>query len=631
MNKLTKYLVEGILEEAETGIIVLLPGGFKPPHGGHLDLAKRYASQPNVSEVKILIGPKERDGITRDQSIAVWKALLVGTAGITVQSVAEDNPLLAAYKFIETAKPGTYTLAASSKGADYTRVKSFVGGHAEGAKYHRAGVNVVELPLNTQPMLYKDRTDDLNGKGISASTLRADLANKDFTNFKTNYPGVFETVLKTIFRILTKSNQIAEINKNILERTMINEGGAAGHLAHPYEDMELTFTDVENMIDAALSGTVEFAQEKLDGQNLMVTYKDGQVRAARNKGHLKDAGAASLTVKQVEDMFAGRGPIQSAFAEAMKDLEMAINKLTTQQKQRFFANGKKFVNLEVLYPATANVVPYGASQLRLHNITEYDPAGNAMGQDMEAAQQLQGAIRQVKAENQKTYEIRVTDPVTINKSKDYEAQKTELIKILEDLRKKYNLNKDDQMSLYFQAWWKDYITNTAKQYGYKVPDNTLQQLINRWGYDNKEVNIKVIRDGIQNEDFKNWVINFDKSGLRDQRKIAVKPIENLFLKLGVYVLKNISQLVALNPNNSVKQIKNDVNTAIQQIRATVNQDNPNDAALQFLKRELQRLKDIGGMKAIVPSEGIVFTYNGKLYKLTGAFAPINQILGYLKF
>ena len=629
MNKLTKYLVESILQEAETGIIVLLPGGFKPPLGGHLDLAKRYASQPNVSEVKILIGPKEREGITRDQSIAVWKALLVGTRGITVQSVAEDNPLLAAYKFIETAKPGTYALGASSKGDDYVRVKKFVEGHAEGSKYHRPGVNVVELPLNTQPILYKGRTDNLNGKGVSASTLRADLSNKDFENFKTNYPGVFETVLKTIFRILTKSNRLDE--KAIFERTMINEGGAAGHLAHPYEDMELTFTDVENMIDAALSGNVEFAQEKLDGQNLMVTYKDGQVRAARNKGHLKDAGAASLTVKQVEDMFAGRGPIQAAFAEAMKDLETAINRLTSQQKQRFFANGRKFVNLEVLYPATANVIPYGASQLRLHNITEYDPAGNAMGQDMEAAQQLQGAIRQVKAENQKTYEIRVTDPVTLNRSKDYEAQKAELIKILEDLRKKYKLSKDDKMSLYFEAWWKNYITNTAKQYGYKVPDNVLQQLVNRWGYDNKDVNIKVIRDGIQNEDFKNWVINFDKNGLREQRKIAVKPIENLFLKLGVYVLKNVSQLVALNPNDSVSQIKNDVNTAITQIRATVNQENPDDAALQFLKRELQRLKDIGGMKAIVPSEGIVFTYNGKLYKLTGAFAPINQILGYLKF
>ena len=65
MNSLTKYLVEGILTEEESGIVVLLPGGFKPPHGGHLELAKGYAAEPNVSRVEILIGPKEREGITR--------------------------------------------------------------------------------------------------------------------------------------------------------------------------------------------------------------------------------------------------------------------------------------------------------------------------------------------------------------------------------------------------------------------------------------------------------------------------------------------------------------------------------------------------------------------------------------
>ena len=32
-----------------------------------------------------------------------------------------------------------------------------------------------------------------------------------------------------------------------------------------------------------------------------------------------------------------------------------------------------------------------------------------------------------------------------------------------------------------------------------------------------------------------------------------------------------------------------------------------------------------------PSEGLVFKYKGNIYKFTGAFAPINQILGSLKF
>lgn len=725
MNSLSRFLVESILNEAPAGVIVLLPGGFKPPHGGHLELAKKYASEPNVSEVRILIGPKEREGITRDQSIAVWNNLLVGNSNIKVIPVSEDNPLLAAYKYIETAKPGTYALAASSKGEDYVRVKKFVDGHAEGAKYHRPNVNVVELPLDTNPLLYTGRKDNLNGKGISASVLRSDLKSGDFDNFKTNYPGQADSTLKNVFKILTGTTAIKEYamagaalkikakfqdflsklktEKNetkeafkklvqsvkngnelsdeekeqignqlkdvfeaigltaatvlpggtlyfilievlklekytmpsafITEKVQLNEGGAAGHMTHPYEDYDLTFDDVKNMIDAALSGQIEFAQEKLDGQNLMVTYKDGQVRGARNKGQVKDAGASSLTVKQVEDMFAGKGPIQAAFGEAMKDLETAINKLTPAQKEKFFANGKKFVNLEVLYPETANVVPYGATQLRLHNITEYDPAGNVIGTDAESAVRLQGALRQVEAENQKTYQIRVTDPVKINKSADYEKQRAELDKIVDDLRAKFNLKAEDKIGMYLQEWWKRFISGTAKGYGYKVPDNVMQQLINRWAFSNKEVNIKAIRDSIKNEDFKNWVTTFDKSDLATQKKVAVKPIENLFLKLGVYTLKNVSQLVAINPNDSVRKMKADLDSAIEQIKAASQTADmgDDDAAMKFLKRELERLKDIGGFKAIVPLEGIVFKYDGKLYKLTGAFAPINQILGYLKF
>jgi hypothetical protein len=647
MNNLSKFLVEGILNE---GIVVLLPGGFKPPHIGHFQLAKKYASEPRVSEVQVLIGPKQRNGITRDQSLAVWKLLIKSdTSGVArkikVMSVAEDNPLLAAYKYIETAQPGTYALAASSKGDDYQRVQKFVDGHTKGAKYARPGVSVIELPLDTNPIMYKGRTDANNNKGISASVLRADLAANDYNNFKTNYPGMSDTTLKSIYSTLTnnkKPNSLQERStlkelihtiKEYETRELLLCGGAAGHMTHPYEDYDLSFDDVLGMIDSALGGKVEYAQEKLDGQNLMVTYKDGEVRAARNKGHVKNAGATSLTLKQIENTFAGRGSIQTAFTEAMRDLKTAIDNLTPAQKSKFFGNGTKFLNLEVLFPETANVVPYGATQLRLHNITEYDPNGNVMSTDQDSARRLEGALRQIEAANQKTFEIRVTDPVTINKSKDYKQQKAELEKTLTDLKNEYKLKGNSKLQDYVETWWKNYITTAAKGYKYSIPQEVLQQLVNRWGLNDKGVNIKIIRDGINNEEFKNWVAEFDKGEYNIQKKVCIKPIENLFLKLGVYTLQNVSQLVSINPDQSVRQIKKDLRSSIERIKQAVAspENADNDAPLRFLKRELTRLKDIGGFDAILPLEGIVFKYNGKLYKLTGAFAPINQLLGYLRF
>ena len=47
--------------------------------------------------------------------------------------------------------------------------------------------------------------------------------------------------------------------------------------------------------------------------------------------------------------------------------------------------------------------------------------------------------------------------------------------------------------------------------------------------------------------------------------------------------------------------------------------------------QLDKLKKIGGVDSIVPSEGLVFKYKGKTYKFTGAFAPINQITGLISF
>ena len=52
---------------------------------------------------------------------------------------------------------------------------------------------------------------------------------------------------------------------------------------------------------------------------------------------------------------------------------------------------------------------------------------------------------------------------------------------------------------------------------------------------------------------------------------------------------------------------------------------------QAIKQQLSKLDSIGGLDARVRTEGIVFKYNGKVYKFTGAFAPINQITGMMTF
>ena len=71
MDSLVKSLIRPLLEEKQPGIAII-PGGFKPPTLGHFYLADEVAKRPEVTEAIVLIGHKDRDGITKDQSLAIW-------------------------------------------------------------------------------------------------------------------------------------------------------------------------------------------------------------------------------------------------------------------------------------------------------------------------------------------------------------------------------------------------------------------------------------------------------------------------------------------------------------------------------------------------------------------------------
>jgi hypothetical protein len=107
--------------------------------------------------------------------------------------------------------------------------------------------------------------------------------------------------------------------------------------------------------------------EKLDGQNLMNSWVNGKLVTARNKGQLKNFGATSMDVSGVASKFSGRGDIRDAFVFAMKDLNKSIGSLSDKQKEKVFGNGKRWMNLEVMYPRSANVIDYDKAQIVFHN------------------------------------------------------------------------------------------------------------------------------------------------------------------------------------------------------------------------------------------------------------------------
>jgi len=72
VNNLVKEITKGLLEE-ERRTVAVYGGGFKPPTAGHFEVVETAIKKnPNIDKFIILIGGKERDGVTPEESILIW-------------------------------------------------------------------------------------------------------------------------------------------------------------------------------------------------------------------------------------------------------------------------------------------------------------------------------------------------------------------------------------------------------------------------------------------------------------------------------------------------------------------------------------------------------------------------------
>ena len=349
--------------------------------------------------------------------------------------------------------------------------------------------------------------------------------------------------------------------------------------------------------------------------------------AARNKGHLKNGGKTALSTSGIISKFKGRGDIADAFSFAMKDLERAIGKLSEKQREKIFKGGRAWMNLEVMWPKSANVINYDKAEIVFHGAIEYDDDGNAIGEVKDSARMLAGMIKQVNQNIQKRYKIGKPNFLTVPKHQNFEKRKKYFFNKLNKLQKQYGLKDNDSLSVYHQSYWEEFIFNAAKQHGFTIPKKPLKNLTKRWAFFDKSYKVPMIKKDFKNHpEFLDWVLTTDKVDHSKMVKANMKPFEELFFEVGAEIMKNVSGWLAANPDATVQRVKKQLDSAIKDVKSKKDLKK-----LNTLKLQLDKLNKIGGLSAIVPSEGIVFKYNGKTYKFTGAFAPINQITGLMTF
>jgi phosphopantetheine adenylyltransferase len=120
--------------------VALMPGGYKPPTKGHFK-AFKYLLEDADSGI-VIIGNKDRDGITADQSKKIWDVYSKYMGKPVEIELAENSPVRTVYEFADNNKEIAITVGAGAKDEDVKRYEYFT---KNVEKYPL--VDVVKIPM----------------------------------------------------------------------------------------------------------------------------------------------------------------------------------------------------------------------------------------------------------------------------------------------------------------------------------------------------------------------------------------------------------------------------------------------------------------------------------------------------
>lgn len=162
-TNLGRYLASILLEE-QNPTIALFPGAFKPPHKGHFNVVKQLLQR--ADQVVILISPKTREGVTADESVAVWNLYKTKLDGSVEIKISEMSPVKETYNVV-TDNPGTNFIVAFGKGEidryktmdEYPNVTVFDAGEVEGV--NATGLRMALLKDNNEEEIKEYLPEDI--------------------------------------------------------------------------------------------------------------------------------------------------------------------------------------------------------------------------------------------------------------------------------------------------------------------------------------------------------------------------------------------------------------------------------------------------------------------------------------
>lgn len=401
----------------------------------------------------------------------------------------------------------------------------------------------------------------------------------------------------------------------ITESLVVNEGGASGHLAHPIDFSFFTAKDLKQLVSDIFSGKIEDVTEKIDGTNLQATMNPkGEVVFIRNLGDLNSENGG-MSIDDMANKWADKPSVADTFVRAGKIIKKVFDKVGVN----YFnpdANTRIVLNCECVNAGVTNIMPYASACVSFHDIWVYKFASGVWS-NVDITKKGLDVIEKACAgvDNAK-----LTPKVIIEMTENSNELIEKYCDMIDDL-----FGRDDKLSI--DGWKRARFDEmVAEKYPWIAKDKTaMTALFNRWFNGDKSTNLRDLKK-IYNDEVES-LSDLEKGLYKEIVSDIIDPLDQIFLKLGNDVIRLCGGLLNGSQNDKVLQkIQDDMRKVVKDVKSE-----GSSTAQAKLVKQLKRLERLGGDQSVNSCEGIVFRYKGRLMKLTGSFAPINQILGTIKF
>lgn len=402
------------------------------------------------------------------------------------------------------------------------------------------------------------------------------------------------------------STQFRKINNKIVKCE------SSGHLAHLYDNFDLSFFDLERIITNVIQCNIADSTEKLDGINLAFTWNNG-LRVARSGSDIKAGG---LDAKALHAKFENRPHLQYAFDAAFCVLETGFRHFNSDILYDFFKNGTYWLSAEIICDKARNVINYGRNCVIVHKYPVFVYENDCLYRE-DSAPYLNFDISNSKVANI-IPDWHIQKPIRHLPASVAPGVYDQILKKLDCIRSDANLKYASfTIADYLRARLDVVIRNAG------ITDkHAIHCIANRIIGKHGKQGLPYIKTLLTSSQYQiaKTLVEQDKTLLSS----AIEPLEMLIYKFEKLVLQKEYSYLQNKRYEHVEDLRRKVIDAITTIRASNNERHK-----QLLDKHLKKL---GGVEQITTTmEGIVFVDRGIMYKLTGTFAPVNQILGILKY